>query len=39
LALAGLAPGKFVSRGRAFRSGILPERKGIDIHVDARFAA
>ena len=32
-------PGKFVSRGRAFRSGILPERKGIDIHVDARFTA
>jgi hypothetical protein len=39
LALAGLLPGKFVSRGRAFRTGFLPVRKGIDIPVDARCAA
>ena len=32
-------PGKSVSRGRAFRTGILPVRKGIDILVDARYAA
>jgi len=31
--------GKSVSRGRAFRQGILPWRKGIDILVDARYAA
>jgi hypothetical protein len=39
LALAGLLPGKSVSRGRAFRQGILPWRKGIGIHADARCAA
>jgi len=39
LALAGLLPGKSVSRGRAFRTGILPVRKGVDIPVDSRFAA
>ena len=32
-------PGKFVSRGRAFRSGILPERKGAGIHAGSRCAA
>ncbi|MGN6705034.1 MAG: hypothetical protein ACTHJO_03165 [Rhodanobacter sp.] len=37
--LPGLLPGKSVSRGRAFRAGILPARKGIDISVDARYAA
>ena len=31
--------GKSVSRGRAFRQGILPWRKGIGIHADARCAA
>jgi hypothetical protein len=31
--------GKSVSRGRAFRSGILPERKVVDIPVDSRYAA
>ena len=31
--------GKSVSRGRAFRMGILPVRKGVDIHVDSRCAA
>ena len=31
--------GKSVSRSRAFRTGILPVRKGIDIPVDARCAA
>jgi len=39
LALAGLLPGKSVSRGRAFRTGILPVQKGVDIPVDSRFAA
>ncbi|WP_147269713.1 hypothetical protein [Rhodanobacter denitrificans] len=39
LALAGLLSGKSVSRGRAFRQGILPWRKGIGIHADARCAA
>ncbi len=29
------APGKSVSRGRAFRQGILPWRKGADIPVDS----
>jgi hypothetical protein len=29
------APDKSVSRGRAFRQGILPWRKGVDIHVDS----
>jgi hypothetical protein len=29
------APDKSVSRGRAFRQGILPWRKGADIHVDS----
>ena len=37
--LPGLLPGKSVSRGRAFRTGILPVRKGIDILVDAHCAA
>jgi hypothetical protein len=32
-------PGKSVSRGRAFRTGILPVRKGVDIPVDSRCAA
>jgi hypothetical protein len=31
--------GKSVSRGRAFRTGILPVRKGVDILVDSRYAA
>jgi hypothetical protein len=39
LALAGLLPGKSVSRGRAFRQGLLPWRKGVDIPVDSRCAA
>ena len=39
LALAGLLPGKSVSRGRAFRQGILPWRKGADIPVGSRCAA
>ena len=39
LALAGLLPGKSVSRGRAFRAGILPARKGESIHGLARCAA
>jgi len=39
LALAGLLPGKSVSRGRAFRQGILPWRKGVDLPVDSRCAA
>jgi hypothetical protein len=37
--LPGFLPGKSVSRGRAFRTGILPVRKGVDIPVDSRFAA
>jgi len=37
--LLGLLPNKSVSRGRAFRTGILPVRKGIDIPVDASCAA
>jgi hypothetical protein len=37
--LPGILPGKSVSRGRAFRQGILPWRKGIGIHADARYAA
>ncbi len=32
-------PGKSVSRSRAFRTGILPVRKGVDIPVDSRCAA
>jgi hypothetical protein len=32
-------PGKSVSRGRAFRTGILPVRKGADIPVGSRCAA
>jgi hypothetical protein len=32
-------PGKSVSRRRAFRQGILPWRKGVDIPVDSRCAA
>ena len=32
-------PGKSVSRRRAFRQGILPWRKGVDIPVDSRYAA
>jgi hypothetical protein len=39
LALAGLLPGKSVSRGRAFRAGIVPARKGESIHGLARYAA
>jgi hypothetical protein len=31
--------GKSVSRGRAFRQGILPWRKGADIPVGSRYAA
>ena len=38
-ALAGLLPGKSVRRGRAFRAGILPARKGEPIHGLARCAA
>ena len=37
--LPGILPGKSVSRGRAFRTGILPVRKGVDIPVDSRYAA
>jgi hypothetical protein len=37
--LPGFLPGKSVSRGRAFRTGILPVRKGVDILVDSRCAA
>jgi len=37
--LPGILPGKSVSRGRAFRQGILPWRKGADIPVDSRCAA
>jgi hypothetical protein len=37
--LLGILPNKSVSRGRAFRTGILPVRKGVDIHVDSRCAA
>jgi len=37
--LPGILPVKSVSAGRAFRQGILPWRKGIDILVDARCAA
>jgi hypothetical protein len=37
--LPGLLPGKSVSRGRAFRTGILPVRKGTDIPVGSRCAA
>jgi hypothetical protein len=35
----GLLPGKSVRRGRAFRTGILPVRKGVDLPVDSRCAA
>ncbi|RDD80224.1 hypothetical protein DVJ77_18110 [Dyella tabacisoli] len=31
----GILPCECVRLGRAFRQGILPWRKGIDIHVDA----
>ena len=37
--LPGILPGKSVSRGRAFRQGILPWRKGADIPVGSRCAA
>jgi hypothetical protein len=37
--LPGFLPSKSVRRGRAFRTGILPVRKGADIHVDSRCAA
>jgi hypothetical protein len=37
--LLGFLPNKSVSRGRAFRTGILPVRKGVDIPVDSRCAA
>jgi hypothetical protein len=37
--LPGLLPGKSVSRGRAFRAGILPARKGVAIPGNARCAA
>src|SRR6185312_7765411 len=37
--LPGLLPGKSVRRGRAFRAGILPTRKGESIHGLARCAA
>jgi hypothetical protein len=37
--LPGILPGKSVSRGRAFRTGILPVRKGTDIPVGSRCAA
>jgi len=37
--LPGILPVKSVRAGRAFRQGILPWRKGIDILVDARCAA
>jgi len=37
--LPGILPGKSVSRGRAFRQGILPWRKGADIPVGSRYAA
>jgi len=37
--LPGIVPGKSVSRGRAFRAGILPARKGESIHGLARCAA
>jgi len=39
LALAAHLGGKSVSRGRAFRQGILPWRKGVDLLVDSRYAA
>jgi len=39
LALAGLLPGKRVSQGRAFRTGILPVRKGAVIPGGSRCAA
>jgi len=29
--LPGILPGKSVSRGRAFRTGFLPVRKGVDL--------
>ena len=37
--LPGILSGKSVSRGRAFRQGILPWRKGTDIPVGSRCAA
>jgi hypothetical protein len=37
--LPGILPGKSVSRGRAFRQGILPWRKGADIPVGSSCAA
>ena len=37
--LLGILPNKSVSRGRAFRTGILPVRKGADIPVGSRYAA
>jgi len=37
--LPGLLPGKSVSRGRAFRAGIVPARKGVAIPGNARCAA
>jgi hypothetical protein len=38
-ALSGLLPSEFVRRGRAFRPGILPGRKGVAIPGNARCAA
>jgi hypothetical protein len=37
--LPGILPGKSVRRGRAFRAGILPARKGVALHGNARCAA
>src|SRR5690348_14623728 len=37
--LPGILPGKSVSRGRTFRTGLLPVRKGESIHGLARCAA
>jgi len=37
--LPGIVPGKSVSRGRAFRAGVVPARKGESIHGLARCAA
>jgi len=37
--LPGIVPGKSVSRGRAFRAGILPARKGVAVPGNARYAA
>ncbi|CAM0998156.1 hypothetical protein EJMOOK_05750 [Rhodanobacter sp. Root179] len=37
--LADVLSARFASRGRAFRQGILPWRKGADIPVGSRYAA